>query len=133
MKPDKKVGSTSQKSTLNRNYGQRYAEGDANFVMFNLFFKNTAAEATDGYSFLLVIPTVLPEDVTVSGFSRLELADIYRDEQKGQTQVRLNSKSGYENLAIDEKMALLFALESSGETNVKDFADSNAIHGKGSK
>ena len=76
-----------------------------------MFFKNTEVEATDGYSFLLVIPTVLPEDVTVSGFARLELADIYRDETKGQTQIRLNSKAGFEALALDQKMSLIFALE----------------------
>jgi deoxyribonuclease-1-like protein len=128
LKPDKKVGTTAQRSTLNRNYGQRYAEADENFALFNLFFKNTEAEATDGYSFLLVIPTVLPEDVTVSGFARLELADIYRDETKGQTQIRLNSKAGFEALALDQKMSLIFALESSGETNVKTFADTNVIH-----
>jgi len=112
LKPDKKVGTTAQKSTLNRNYGQRYAEADENFALFNIFFKNTEAEATEGYSFLLVIPTtVLPEDVTVSGFARLELADIYRDETKGQTQIRLNSKAGFEALALDQKISLIFALK----------------------
>ena len=149
LKPDKKVGTTAQRSTLNRNYGQRYAEADENFALFNLYFKNTEAEATDGYSFLLVIPTVLPENVTVSGFARLELADIYKDETKGQTQIRLNSKAGFEALALDQKMSLIFALEvnaqklpshrennfvqSSGETNIKTFADTNVIHGTDSR
>ena len=84
--------------------------------------------ATNGYSFLLVFPTILPEDVSVKTFARLEVTDIYRDPRSAKTLVRLNSKPGFESFPLDSKIALMFTLESTpGGTNIKDYADNNAI------
>jgi hypothetical protein len=77
---------------------------------------------------LLVFPTVLPDDVSVSAFARLEVSQTFRDSRSGKTFVRLNSKPGFESFPLDTKMGVIFSLESPvGGTNVKDYADNNAI------
>ncbi|CAG5084610.1 Oidioi.mRNA.OKI2018_I69.PAR.g10690.t1.cds [Oikopleura dioica] len=131
LKHSLKVGHTLKAWNLNRNFGTPYAEADANFALFNMFVKNNSkwsTAATNGYSFLLVFPNILPADVTVKTFARLEVTDVYRDPRSAKTLVRLNSKPGFESFPLDSKIALMFALESApGGTNIKDYADNNAI------
>ena len=75
-----------------------------------------------------MFPNILPADVTVKTFARLEVTDVYRDPRSAKTLVRLNSKPGFESFPLDAKIALMFALESApGGTNIKDYADNNAI------
>ena len=70
----------------------------------------------------------MPEDVAVTTFARLEVSDIFRDNQNSQTLVRLNSKPEFESLDVGDKIALIFALESAaGGTDVKNYAENNAI------
>ena len=102
-------GKSRSKYHLARNLGTPYAEASDKYALMNYKIKvNTAASA--GYSFLLTFPSLMPEDLDIQTFARLEVGDLFRDERNGQTHVMLNSKAGFDTLAKDEKITISFGI-----------------------
>jgi len=117
-------GKARSKYHLARNLGTPYAEASDKYALMNYKIKvNTAASA--GYSFLLTFPSLMPEDLALQTFARLEVGDLFRDERNGQTHVMLNSKAGFDTLAKDEKITISFGISSSGSSSAKTYVEDN--------
>ena len=65
------LGNSAHKYHLSRNIGAKYAEANANYGLLNYRFK--LKSASDGYSFMVAFESILPEDLSIETFARLQV------------------------------------------------------------
>jgi len=71
---------------------------------------------------LLTFESVLPDDLEISTFSRMEISNMHSSDSK--TYVMFKSKSGQDSLKKRETFYLSFTVTSDGTTNVANFLES---------
>lgn len=102
--------------------GKPYIEADATSALVLYKIKSGKQAISEGYSILVTFESVLPDDIVISPFSRMEISNIHSTDSK--TYVMFKSQSGHDDLNKRETFYLSFTVTSDGTTNVADFLES---------
>ena len=72
----------------------------------------------------MIFDSILPSDLTITTFSRMEVSNTHHDQAASKTYVMFRSKAGFDTLDNRATLFLSFTLTSDdGTTNVADFLE----------
>jgi len=132
IKRTQTLGKNTSKAHLSRNVGNHFAEANEKMALFNYKIKIKTG-ATQGYSLLLTFDSILPDDVDVVTFAQFEVSDIFRDSRSNKTFIMLNSQSGFDTIAANDRLVYSFALQrknADSGTDVKALVLANSFRMK---